>query len=107
MPAFHLLGFLDFLRGRFLGLLIQAMGADDEGFDRAARVPEGEEAVGMIGGNDAEFVDAIRINQFLEILDWLAALELADTGSEFLQGVFFQRFQEVPRFRREYRNNGL
>ena len=61
----------------------------------------------MVGSNNAEFVDAIGIDQLLEILNGLAALKLTNAGPELLPGVFFQRFQEIPRFGREYRNNGL
>ena len=107
MLALHLFGFLDFLRWSFPGFLIQAVGANNEGFDCATRVPKGKEAVGVVGRNHAEFVDAMGIDQLREVLNRLAALELANAGPEFLPSVFLQRLQEVPRFGREYRNNRL
>ena len=68
------------------------MGADDEGFYRAARVPKGKEAVGMVGRNHAEFIDAICVDQLLEILDGLAVLKLTDAGPKLLPGVLLQSF---------------
>ena len=64
------------------------MCTDYEGFDCATRVPESEEAVRMVGGNYAEFVDAIGMDQFLEILNGLATLKLTDAGPELLPGIF-------------------
>ena len=107
MRALHLFGFLDFPRWGFLRFLVQAVGANDEGFDGTARIPEGEEAAGVVGRNHAEFVDAVRVGQLLEILNGLAALKLADTGPKFLSGVLLQGFQEAPCFGREYRNDWL